>query len=72
MAPPWARAQAVLTPTAVHSQAPVEMASQPGLGGESMLDGGLWGGALQAGALRRRVWRGFPRGARLWEAGVEG
>ena len=36
-----------------------------------MLDGGLWGGVLQAGALRQRAC-GVPGGARLWEAGVEG
>ena len=43
MAPPWVRAQVVLIPTAVLSQEPAEVASQPGLGGESMLDGGAVG-----------------------------
>lgn len=41
------------------------MASQPGLGGESMLDVGLWGGTLQAGGSEGESTGLVPEGARL-------
>ena len=65
MAPLWVQAQVVLTPMAVLSQEPAEVASQPGLGGESMLDAGLWGGALQAGGSEGESTGVVPEGARL-------
>ena len=50
---------------AVLSQEPAEVASQPGLGGESMLDVGLWGGGLQAGGSEGESTGVVPEGARL-------
>lgn len=65
VAPLWVSTQIILTSKAVAAQEPKVVASEPSLGGESLLDGGLQGGVLQAGALWRGGLGGVPGGGRL-------
>lgn len=47
------------------------MAFGPSLGGEFIMDGGLWGGALQAGGPEQgKGLEGSVQGGRLWGGGV--